>query len=80
MSESRSWHFAEGDRITPELTVMRRLGGGHAYEVFLAFDEITYVAVVAKVVRPDQIIQVQVVIDAIYRSAEVGTAVRVEAG
>ena len=55
MSESRSWHFAEGDRITPELTVMRRLGGGHAYEVFLAFDEITYVAVVAKVVRPDQV-------------------------
>ncbi|HEX6149606.1 serine/threonine-protein kinase [Nocardioides sp.] len=55
MSESHSWHLAEGDRITPELTVLRRLGGGYAYEVFLAFDEITYVAVVAKVVRPDQV-------------------------
>jgi serine/threonine-protein kinase len=55
VSESASWHFAEGDRVTPELTVMRRLGGGRAYEVFLAFDEITYVAVVAKVVRPDQV-------------------------
>ena len=55
MSASQSWHLAEGDRITPELTVLRRLGGGSAYEVFLAFDEVTYVAVVAKVVRPDQV-------------------------
>lgn len=56
MSESpHSWHLDEGDRITPELTVLRRLGGGYAYEVFLAFDEITYVAVVVKVVRPDQV-------------------------
>jgi serine/threonine protein kinase len=55
MSESRSWHLAEGDRITPELTVLRRLGGGSAYEVFLAFDEVTYVPVVVKAVRPDQV-------------------------
>jgi serine/threonine-protein kinase len=55
VSESHSWHLGEGDRITPELTVLRRLGGGYAYEVFLAFDEITYVAVVVKVVRPDQV-------------------------
>ncbi len=54
MSES-SWHLAEGDRITPELTVLRRLGGGSAYEVFLAFDDLTYVPVVVKVVRPDQV-------------------------
>jgi eukaryotic-like serine/threonine-protein kinase len=55
VSEPHSWHLDEGDRITPELTVLRRLGGGSAYEVFLAFDEITYVAVVVKVVRPDQV-------------------------
>jgi serine/threonine protein kinase len=55
VSESQSWHLADGDRITPELTVLRRLGGGFAYEVFLAFDEITYVPVVVKVVRPDQV-------------------------
>jgi serine/threonine protein kinase len=55
MSESRSWHLAEGDRITPELTVLRRLGGGSAYEVLLAFDEVTYVPVVVKAVRPDQV-------------------------
>lgn len=52
---SDSWHLAEGDLITPELTVLRRLGGGSAYEVFLAFDEVTYVPVVVKVVRPDQV-------------------------
>jgi eukaryotic-like serine/threonine-protein kinase len=55
VSERDSWHLAEGDLITPELTVLRRLGGGSAYEVFLAFDEITYVPVVAKLVRPDQV-------------------------
>lgn len=55
MSESISWHLAEGDLIAPELTVLRRLGGGSAYEVFLAFDEVTYVPVVVKVVRPDQV-------------------------
>ena len=29
-----SWHLAEGDRITPELTALRRLGGGSAYEAY----------------------------------------------
>ncbi|AIY18072.1 serine/threonine protein kinase [Pimelobacter simplex] len=50
--ELSSWHFAEGDAITPELTALRLLGGGSAYEAYLAFDEITYGPVVAKVVRP----------------------------
>ena len=49
------WGFAEGDAITPELTAMRLLGGGSAYEAYLAFDEITYAPVVVKVVRPDQV-------------------------
>ncbi|QBR94321.1 serine/threonine protein kinase [Nocardioides euryhalodurans] len=34
---------------------MRLLGGGSAYEAYLAFDEITYGPVVVKVVRPDQV-------------------------
>jgi serine/threonine-protein kinase len=49
------WHFREGDRITPELTAMRLLGGGSAYEAYLAFDEITYAPVVVKVVRPTEV-------------------------
>ncbi|MCR1783371.1 serine/threonine protein kinase [Nocardioides carbamazepini] len=47
-----SWDLAEGDAITPELTALRLLGGGSAYEAYLAFDEITYGPVVVKVVRP----------------------------
>ena len=47
--------FASGDPITPELTALRLLGGGSAYEAFLAFDEITYAPVVVKVVRPAQV-------------------------
>lgn len=50
-----SWGFVEGDPITAELTAVRRLGGGSAYEAYLAFDEITYGPVVVKVVRPDQV-------------------------
>jgi serine/threonine protein kinase len=50
-----TWGFAEGDPITAELTAVRRLGGGSAYEAYLAFDEITYGPVVVKVVRPDQV-------------------------
>ncbi|WP_244246989.1 serine/threonine-protein kinase [Nocardioides euryhalodurans] len=55
MNSHDSWHLREGDAITPELTAMRLLGGGSAYEAYLAFDEITYGPVVVKVVRPDQV-------------------------
>ena len=55
VSEKDSWHLRQGDAITPELTAMRLLGGGAAYEAYLAFDEVTYGPVVVKVVRPDQV-------------------------
>lgn len=53
--ELSSWGFAEGDAISPELTAMRLLGGGSAYEAYLAFDDITYGPVVVKVVRPAEV-------------------------
>ncbi|QWC86903.1 serine/threonine protein kinase [Nocardioidaceae bacterium] len=53
--EKDAWGLAEGDAITPELTTVRRLGGGAAYEAVLAFDEITLGPVVVKLVRPDQV-------------------------
>lgn len=55
MGHEESWGFAEGDAITDELTAMRLLGGGNAYEAYLAFCELTYSPVVVKVVRPDQV-------------------------
>ena len=54
-SRRQSWQLREGDRITAELTAMRLLGGGAAYEAYLAFDELTYGPVVVKVLRPDQV-------------------------
>jgi serine/threonine-protein kinase len=53
--ETSSWNLNEGDEIAPGLTAMRLLGGGSAYEAFLAFDEVLYTPVVVKVVRPDQV-------------------------
>jgi serine/threonine-protein kinase len=50
-----SWHLAEGDPITPELTAMRLLGGGSAYEAYLAFDDVTFSPVVVKVIRPGRV-------------------------
>jgi eukaryotic-like serine/threonine-protein kinase len=55
VSEKDSWHLREGDSITSELTAMRLLGGGAAYEAYLAFDEVTYGPVVVKVLRPGQV-------------------------
>ncbi len=55
MSALASWEFKQGDHITPELMAMKLLGGGNAYEAYLAFDEITYGPVVVKVIRPDQV-------------------------
>ena len=51
----QSWQLAEGDAITAELTAVRKLGGGAAYEAWLAFDEVTYSPVVVKLLRPDQV-------------------------
>jgi serine/threonine protein kinase len=50
-----SWHFVEGDRIAPGLLAMSRLGGGRAYEAYLAWSEPMHAHVVVKVVRPDQV-------------------------
>lgn len=50
-----SWGLREGDLLTDDLTAVRLLGGGAAYEAYLAFDEITWSPVVVKVLRPDQV-------------------------
>jgi serine/threonine protein kinase len=48
------WGFADGAEIAPGRHVLRRLGGGSRYEVFLAWDETLFALTVAKVLRPDQ--------------------------
>jgi serine/threonine-protein kinase len=46
------WHLTEGDEIVPGLSVLRRLGGGHRYDAFLAFSQELWTTCVVKVVRP----------------------------
>jgi serine/threonine protein kinase len=50
-----TWGLREGDCFTAELTAIRLLGGGQAYEAYLAFDEVTFAPVVVKALRPDQV-------------------------
>jgi serine/threonine protein kinase len=49
-----TWGLHEGDAIAPGRTVLRPLGGGRRYEVFLVWDEHRLTVLVAKVLRPDQ--------------------------
>jgi serine/threonine protein kinase len=49
-----TWGFVEGDAIAPGRTVLRQLGGGRRYEVFLVWDDHRLTVLVAKVLRPDQ--------------------------
>jgi len=46
------WEFAEGDEIAAERTVLRRLGGGSDFDVYLVWDEGRLTMMVAKLLRP----------------------------
>jgi eukaryotic-like serine/threonine-protein kinase len=46
------WRLAEGEEFVPGRHALRRLGGGHRYEAYLAFDDHLHAIVVAKLVRP----------------------------
>jgi eukaryotic-like serine/threonine-protein kinase len=50
-----SWEFAEGDEIAPGRSVLKLLGGGHDYEVYLVWDDALFSIMVAKLLRPDQV-------------------------
>ena len=47
-----SWELEPGDEIAPGRSVVRALGGGRRYEVFLVWDDRLFALVVAKVLRP----------------------------
>jgi serine/threonine protein kinase len=47
-----SWNFEPGDEIAPGRSVVRPVGGGRRYEVFLVWDDTLFALVIAKVLRP----------------------------
>jgi eukaryotic-like serine/threonine-protein kinase len=52
--ERESWEFEPGDEIAPGRSVLRSLGGGSRYEVFLVWEERMFTPLAAKVLRPGQ--------------------------
>jgi eukaryotic-like serine/threonine-protein kinase len=46
------WGLTEGDEIVPGRHALKRLGGGHRYEAYLAWDDHLHAIVVVKVLRP----------------------------
>ncbi|MEA2432664.1 MAG: eukaryotic-like serine/threonine-protein kinase [Actinomycetota bacterium] len=50
--QTESWNFEQGDEIVPGRHALTKLGGGTAYEAYLAWDETLMYLVVAKIVRP----------------------------
>ena len=55
MAEPASWEFGEGAEIAPGRSVLREIGGGSSYEVFLVWDARMFSICVAKVLRPDRV-------------------------
>jgi serine/threonine protein kinase len=51
--ERPTWGLVEGDAIAPGRTVLRALGGGRRYEVFLVWDDHRLAVLVAKLLRPE---------------------------
>jgi serine/threonine protein kinase len=48
-----SWEFEAGAQIAPGRTVLKKLGGGTRFEVFLVWDDHLFAIMVAKLLRPD---------------------------
>jgi serine/threonine protein kinase len=53
--EHAAWGFEPGHEIAPGRSILRSLGGGSRYEVFLVWDERLFTPLAAKVLRPDQV-------------------------
>ncbi|MEJ7786446.1 MAG: serine/threonine-protein kinase [Solirubrobacteraceae bacterium] len=51
-SAPSGWDFQEGDAIHPERTVLRHLGGGSDFDVYLVWDQRRLTIMVAKLLRP----------------------------
>jgi eukaryotic-like serine/threonine-protein kinase len=53
VADKETWDLAEGDEIAPGRSVLKLIGGGHRYEVYLVWDDKLFAVMVAKVLRPD---------------------------
>ncbi len=53
--ERARWDFGAGAPIGAGRSVVKRLGGGDACEVFVVWDERLFALMVAKILRPDRI-------------------------
>jgi len=54
MGEHASWELEQGAEIHPGRVLLKTIGGGNRYEVFLVWDESLFALAVAKLLRPDQ--------------------------
>lgn len=64
-----SWGFAEGDQFAPGRIALKSIGGGKAFETYLAWDDRLFSIVVAKMIRPDKVDDPQT-LAALQREAE----------
>lgn len=53
VSDKLSWNFPQGHEIAPGRTILKPIGGGNRYEVYLVWDERRFSVMVAKILRPD---------------------------
>ena len=53
VAEKGKWELSEGDEVAPGRSVLKLLGGGNRYEVYLVWDDRLFTVMVAKVLRPE---------------------------
>ena len=56
-AEDDGWGFREGDEIVSGRHAIRLLGGGSRYEAYLAWDDDLHSLVVAKILRPNKVLE-----------------------
>jgi serine/threonine protein kinase len=56
VANATRWALAEGDPIVPGLDAVKRLGGGKAFQAYLAWDARRHALVVAKLLRPHLVV------------------------
>jgi eukaryotic-like serine/threonine-protein kinase len=69
MAEKATWNFEPDTPIAEGRWILKQLGGGNRYEVFLVWDEKLFAPVVAKILRPDRL-ENERARDALRREAE----------
>lgn len=68
-NEKPRWHLEQSEEFAPGRHALKRLGGGHRYDAYLAWDDRLHAVIVAKLVRPHLVDEAHI-LEGLAREAE----------